>query len=81
MQFPNVSTLVLKAHYDGKQVVLDEPCALPVNTPLTVTVLPSPATEHGTERSDWAAFGTQNLASAYGDDEPEYTLADLKPQP
>lgn len=73
-------TLVLKAHYDGKGVVLDEPCALPANTPLAVTVLPLVSTDHDGERANWATLGAQNLARAYGDSEPEYTVADLKPQ-
>ena len=30
------------------------------------------------EQEAWSRFGLQNLANAYGDDEPEYTLADLK---
>jgi hypothetical protein len=75
-----MSALVFRAHYDGKGVVLDEPCALPANTPLAVTVLPLASLDHDTERADWAALGAQNLARAYGDTEPEYTVADLKPQ-
>jgi len=71
--------VILKAHYDGEHIVLDEPFELPPNTPLAVTVL-SPATpEHDGERAEWAALGDQSLARAYGDDEPEYSLADLKP--
>ena len=75
-----MSALVLKAHYDGKGVVLDEPCALPPNTPLAVTVLPLVSTDRDSERADWAAMGAQNLARAFGGNEPEYTVADLKPQ-
>jgi hypothetical protein len=75
-----MSALVLKAHYDGKGVVLDEPCALPANTPLVVTVLPLASLDHDTDRADWVALGAESLARAYGDNEPEYTVADLKPQ-
>lgn len=66
---------ILKAHYDGQHIVLDEPFELPANAPLIVTVIAPDA-----ERSDWAALGAQSLARAYGDNEPEYTTADLKPQ-
>jgi len=68
-------TAILKAHYDGKHIVLDEPFELPANAPLMVTVFAPDA-----ERSEWAALGAQGLARAYGADEPEYTVADLKPQ-
>ncbi len=68
-------TAILKAHYDGKQIVLDEPFELSTDTPLVVTVLAP-----NSEKSEWAALGAQNLARAYGDDEPEYTTSDLKEQ-
>ena len=68
-------TAVLKGHYDGERIVLDEPFQLPANTLLMVTVLAPDE-----ERSEWAALGAQSLARAYGDDEPDYTTADLKPQ-
>ncbi len=32
------------------------------------------------EREQWRRFGSQQLARAYGSDEPEYTEADLKPE-
>jgi hypothetical protein len=64
---------VLKAHFDGEHVVLDEPFELQPNAPLMVTVCSS-----DTERSEWTALGIQSLARAYGADEPEYSEADLK---
>ena len=35
----------------------------------------------GQGEADWKRFGQSQLARAYGDDEPEYSLADLKPEP
>jgi hypothetical protein len=33
------------------------------------------------ERAAWRRFGQASLARAYGPDEPEYTVADLRPPP
>ena len=35
----------------------------------------------GENREAWSQFGRTQLAKAYGDDEPEYTEADIKPEP
>lgn len=67
-------TAILKAHYDGEHIVLDEPFELPPNASLIVTVFAPDA-----ERSEWAALNARSLSRAYGEDEPEYTAADLKP--
>ena len=68
-------TVSLKAHYDGKTIRLDEPFDLPPNTRLMVTVLP-PMTD--TEREDWLNLSAANLARAYGDDEPEYSVTNVR---
>jgi hypothetical protein len=73
-----MSAVILKAHYDGKQIVLDDPFDLEVNTPLAVTVLSREAPEIEAERAEWAGLGAEALGRAYGPDEPEYTLADIK---
>ena len=75
-----MSAVTLKAHFDGAQIVLDEPFDLPANAALAVTVLDAASAPHSsTEHDQWSALSAQGLARAYGDDEPEYTLADLKP--
>ncbi len=71
-------TVILKAHYDGQRIVLDEPFELATNSPLMLTVLPAEADPLSRERAEWSALGAQALARAYGDNEPEYTLADIK---
>ena len=70
-----MSLVTLKAHYNGQQIVLDEPCDLATNTPLMVTVL-TPELER--EREDWDRLAVEGFARAYSDNEPEYTLADVK---
>jgi hypothetical protein len=41
--------MTIKAHFDGKTLVLDEPVDLPINQPLTVTIDPAtPAAHKGT---------------------------------
>jgi len=55
---------------------LDEPHQLPPDARLLVTVLPTDTFEE--ERADWLRLSARGLAAAYGDDEPEYTDADIK---
>jgi hypothetical protein len=66
---PSVS---LKAHFDGKRIVLDEPFDIAPNSPLLVTVLAD------AERADFAKLAAQSLTRAFGSDEPDYTIADVK---
>ena len=61
--------IMLKAHYDGQKICLDEPCDLPPGTKLLVLVAPDPEEAF---RQDWLAFSQQAFARAYGDDEPDY---------
>ena len=66
-----MSAITLKAHYDGQHILLDEPFDLPINTALMVTIALS-------ENEQWTALSLQSLASAYFDNEPEYSLDDIK---
>jgi hypothetical protein len=65
-----MKTVSVSAHFDGKHIRLDEPLELEPNTKLLVTVLSQQDSEH----EDWLRLSAKGLASAYGDDEPEYTL-------
>lgn len=67
-------SVTLKAHYDGKQIQLDEPFDLPRNVVLLVTV---PAEGNG-DRVAWLAASRAALARAFADNEPEYTPADIR---
>lgn len=64
-------TVSLKAHYDGHTIRLDEPFDLAPNTRLIVTVLPQ---HTDSDREHWSSLSAANLARAYGDDEPEYSV-------
>ena len=68
-------SVTLKAHYDGERIQLDEPFDLPRNALLLVTVL-SP--EGNGDRVGWLATSSAALARAFGDNEPEYTQADIR---
>jgi hypothetical protein len=70
-----METKTLRAHFDGRQILLDEPCELEPNVELIITVLPKPSDE---ERKDWTPFSMESLARAYDDDEPEYSLDLIK---
>lgn len=65
-----VKPVVLKAHFDGREIKLDEPYELPVNARLMVTVLPL-----AVDDEIWRELAKAGLARAYGDDEPEYPLS------
>jgi hypothetical protein len=67
--------VTLRAHFDGNQILLDEPFELEPNTELLVTVLPKSLAD---ERSAWTRLSLESLARAYGDDEPEYSLDLIK---
>jgi hypothetical protein len=66
--------VTLPAHFDGERILLDQPFDLKPNSKLFVTVVS--ATE--TEREDWLRLSQSRLEDAYGNDEPEYSLDDLK---
>jgi hypothetical protein len=67
---------ILRAHFDGEQIRLDEPFDLEPNTPLTVIVGDDDTLD--SEREDWWLLSSQRLAEAYGEDEPEYSLEMIK---
>ncbi len=70
-----MTALSLKAHFDGQHITLDEPYELQPGTPVTVIVTP---TQLDLEKADWADASAAGLARAYSDDEPEYTIGDVK---
>jgi hypothetical protein len=69
---PNIS---VKAHFDGTVIQLDEPCVLPQNVPLLVTILASGDSD--TLKLDWTNASRQGLERAYGEGEPDYSATDL----
>ncbi len=73
-----MNALTLRAHFDGKHICLDEPCDLPLDTELLITVVPQSEAALQAEREEWARFSMQNLERAYGDDEPEYPRSMVK---
>ena len=64
----------LQAHFDGRQILLDEPYELAPNTKLIVSVIDM----KDEEREDFTRFSLANLERAYGNDEPEYSIDLIK---
>ena len=62
----------LCAHFDGQQIVLDEPFEQEPDTELLVTVLPREQPDEDDERQAWLKLAEKRLQDAYGEDEPEY---------
>ena len=61
----------LKATYDGEKIQLEEEVTLPKNSKLIVILLED-------EVADWYSFSSQHLNRAYGENEPEYSLSEVK---
>ncbi len=72
----NMASITVPAHFDGKQILLDEPYELKRDDKLLVTVLSGD--DDATERDDWVAIAKLGLSRAYSDDEPEYTSSMIK---
>lgn len=70
-----MSSITLRAHFDGEKIVLDEPFDLEPDAELIVTVLPN--SQEAAEREAWFALAAQMLARAYGD-EPDYSKVEIK---
>ena len=80
-----MNIITLRAHFDGEQIVLDEPfkSRLKPNTRLIVTVLPEPESEqefeeNKKERQAWLQTSMKGLENAYSEDEVEYSLDLIK---
>ena len=69
-----MDVITVHAHFDGRQILLDEPIELQPGAKLLVTVI-SPA---ATERDEWVKYSTQFLSEAYSSDEPEYYRSLIK---
>jgi hypothetical protein len=65
-----MKTITLTAHFDGENIQLDEPFALPADARLLVTILPESLPD--ADRMAWYALSKAGLARAYSDDEPDY---------
>ena len=71
-----MKTITLPAHFDGSRIQLDEPFEMEPDTRLMITVLPKQ--QEDDEQRDWRSLSQQGLQGAYGEEEPEYSLALLK---
>ena len=69
-----METIVLRAHFDGEQILLDDPIELQPNTRLLVTVIPEP----DAEQIAWLALSIKGLSAAYGEFEPDYPSTAIK---
>ena len=68
--------ITLPAHFDGKQICLDEAFELLPNTKLFVTIISENNSKN--DYKDWLNLSGTRLTDAYGDNEPEYLQNLLK---
>jgi len=77
-----MSPTTIRAHFDGEQIRLDEPCELKPDTKLLVVVVPDQDTSKDDDHDDWIGISRAGLQRAYGEQEPEYSLdAIIEPNP
>lgn len=67
---------MVRAHFDGERIRLDEPCQLEPETQLLVVILPKRHDDD--DQKDWLKLSQQALENAYGEEEPEYLLNTIK---
>ncbi len=70
-----MNSIKLLAHFDGKQIVLDEYFELEPGTKLIVSIMPEHLSD---EYKGWLALSKNGLLNAYGEDEIEYSLDSIK---
>jgi hypothetical protein len=75
----SMKAVILKAHFDGEKICLDEPFELTPEAKIWVTIVPGDSAE--AERAAWLAASQASLARAYSDNEPDYSDAVLREQP
>jgi hypothetical protein len=76
-----MNAITLRAHFDGEQILLDEPFELEPNTQLIVMVLPDQAID--AEHEAWTLLSQEGLVNAYAEEEIEYTedlIKEVNPQ-
>ena len=71
-----MSLKTIRAHFDGEQIRLDEPCQLAPDTKLLIVVVPSQPPDG--KHEDWMLLSRQGLENAYGEQDPEYSLDAIK---
>jgi hypothetical protein len=65
----------LRAHFDGRQICLDEPLNIEPNTDLLITVTPVLGDDE--ERQMWLNLSVAHWGDSFGTD-PEYPLSSIK---
>jgi len=69
-----MNNVSIRAHFDGKRILLDEPVELEPNTQLIVTVL----SNNDLERESWLHVSAEKLKEAFAEDETEYPSSLIK---
>ena len=69
-----IKPIVLRAHFDGARIQLDEKFELKPGMSLFVMLLPASEIEY----DNWLKLSAQSLAFAYGDKEPTYGLHSVR---
>jgi len=69
-----MKTKTIKAHFNGDQIVVDDPVELEPNTKLLITIIAKPDEEHDA----WVSLSKNRLEQAYDSNEMDYSLNLIK---
>jgi hypothetical protein len=71
-----MNLVTIPAHFDGKQIQLYNRVNIEAGAKLIITILPIPKNIEAKNETndDWMSLAMAGLESAYGENEPEYSL-------
>lgn len=71
-----MNPVIIRAHFDGERIHLDEPCKLEPDSTILVTIISKESRNE--DREEWLRRSEIGLSHAYGSEEPDYSVEMIK---